>query len=114
MAFFYLNEDLDRVEGIWPTSDPIRFPGTTEVEVPDDYTALLTKTAEEIIASATTFEKERESKAIKTDLDALDRQSARPLRAKAVGTATEADKVVLAEIEAQVVKLRARLAELDA
>lgn len=47
---------------------------------------------------------------IQGQLDALDIKSARSLRAIAAGTATEADKAYLANLETQAVTLRAELA----
>lgn len=57
--------------------------------------------------------KEAERTEILADLDALDRKSNRALRAIAAGTATDADRARIVEIEAEVVALRARLAELE-
>lgn len=49
---------------------------------------------------------------ILAELDALDRRSARALRAVVAGTATDEDKAKLTAIEAEAVTLRARLAEI--
>lgn len=48
---------------------------------------------------------------ILAELDRLDLQAVRPLRAIAAGTATETDRKKLAEIEEQAVQLRQELAE---
>ncbi len=61
-------------------------------------------------ASAQAIEAERA--AILAELDALDKRSARALRAVVAGTATEEDKAKLTEIETEAVSKRARLAEL--
>ena len=46
---------------------------------------------------------------IRAKLDELDRKAVRPLRAIAAGTATDADRTMLAEIEAQAAELRASI-----
>lgn len=51
---------------------------------------------------------------IKTELSALDTKSARPLRAIAAGTPTDADRATLAELETQAEGLRTELAGLKA
>ena len=43
----------------------------------------------------------------------IDRQAIRPLRAIAAGTATDEDRSVLEELEAQAEEIRAQMAELD-
>ena len=43
---------------------------------------------------------------IRVQLDDLDRKAVRPLRAIAAGTATDADRTTLAEIETQAAELR--------
>ncbi|MCI8603352.1 MAG: hypothetical protein HFE79_04305, partial [Ruminiclostridium sp.] len=45
--------------------------------------------------------------------DEIDRQAIRPLRAIAAGTATDEDRRILAELEAQAEEIRAQMAELD-
>ena len=50
--------------------------------------------------------------AVQLELDELDRKSARALRSVVAGTATDADKARLVELEAEAVALRVRLAEL--
>ena len=52
--------------------------------------------------------------AILAELDRLDLQAVRPLRAIAAGTATETDRKKLAEIEEQAVQLRQELANITA
>jgi hypothetical protein len=51
---------------------------------------------------------------ILAELDRLDLQAVRPLRAIAAGTATETDRKKLAEIEEQAVQLRQELANITA
>lgn len=51
-----------------------------------------------------------EKESILSSLDALDRKSARALRAVVAGTATDKDKARLGEIEAEATDLRAKLA----
>lgn len=113
MPYFYLNEELDRVEGILPESNPIAFGGTLECYVPETYLWLRTHTAKEILGMKKLFVIEEERAAILAELDALDRRSARALRAVVAGTATEEDKAALAAIEAEAVSKRARLAGLE-
>ncbi|HPB65675.1 MAG TPA: hypothetical protein PLW80_03885, partial [Spirochaetales bacterium] len=57
--------------------------------------------------------RDAERAAILADLDALDRRSARALRAVVAGTATDEDKAKLAEIETEAVSKRSRLAGLE-
>ena len=57
--------------------------------------------------------REAERTAILAELDALDRRSARALRAVVAGTATDEDKAALAAIEAEAVSLRSRLKSLQ-
>jgi hypothetical protein len=57
--------------------------------------------------------RDAERAAILAELDALDRRSARAIRAVVAGTATDDDKAALAKIEHEAIALRARLAELD-
>lgn len=52
--------------------------------------------------------------AILTELDRLDLQAVRPLRAIAAGTATEADKQKLIALEEQATQLREELASITA
>lgn len=52
--------------------------------------------------------------AILAELDRLDLQAVRPLRAIAAGTATDADRQKLTEIEEQAVQLRQELANITA
>ena len=58
--------------------------------------------------------RDAERAAILAELDALDRRSARALRAVVAGMATDEDRITLVAIEAEVVSKRARLAELRA
>lgn len=51
--------------------------------------------------------------AIKAELSALDMQAVRPLRAIAAGTATDEDRVKLAELETQAAKLREKLKQME-
>ena len=51
---------------------------------------------------------------ILAELDHLDLQAVRPLRAIAAGTATETDRQKLTEIEEQVAQLRQELANITA
>ena len=113
MPYFYLNEELDRVEGILPESNPIAFGGTIECYVPETYLWLRTHTAKEILGMKKLFVIEEERTAILAELDALDRRSARAIRAVVAGTATDDDKSKLAKIEAEAIALRARLAETE-
>ena len=57
--------------------------------------------------------RERKAAEIVAELDALDRRSARALRAVVAGTATDDDRVALAKIEHEAIALRARLAGLQ-
>ena len=113
MPYFYLNEDLDRVEGILPESNPIAFGGTIECCVPETYLWLRTHTAKEILGMKKLFAIEEERTAILAELDALDKRSARALRAVVAGTATDEDGAALAAIEAEAVSLRSRLKSLQ-
>lgn len=70
-----------------------------------------TKAEGDAIREAASRESERA--AILAELDALDRRSARALRAVVAGTATDEDKSALAKIEDEAVSKRARLAELE-
>lgn len=56
---------------------------------------------------------EEQTEELKNRLDEIDRQAIRPLRAIAAGTATDEDRRVLAELEAQAEEIRAQMAELD-
>ena len=56
---------------------------------------------------------EEQTEELKNRLDEIDRQAIRPLRAIAAGTATDEDRSVLAELEAQAEEIRAQMAELD-
>ncbi len=55
---------------------------------------------------------EEQTEELKNRLDEIDRQAIRPLRAIAAGTATDEDRRVLAELEAQAEEIRAQMAEL--
>ena len=68
-----------------------------------------TKAEGDAIRAAETVAAERA--AILAELDALDRRSARALRAVVAGTATDEDKAALAAIEAEAVSMRERLKE---
>lgn len=57
---------------------------------------------------------EEQTEELKNRLDEIDRQAIRPLRAIAAGTATDEDRSVLAELEAQAEKIREEIAELSA
>ncbi len=57
---------------------------------------------------------EERTEELKKRLDEIDRQAIRPLRAIAAGTATDEDRSVLAELEAQAEKIREEIAELSA
>ena len=70
------------------------------------------QTQAEVDAAAAAQANEQEHAAILAELDALDRRSARALRAVVAGTATDDDKDALAKIEAEAVSKRARLAEI--
>ena len=74
---------------------------------------IVMQTQAEIDQAAEVAVREAERAAILAELDALDRRSARALRAVVVGTATEEDKDKLAKIEDEAVSKRARLAELE-
>ena len=113
MPYFYLNEELDRVEGILPESNPIAFGGTIECCVPETYLWLRTHTAKEILGMKKLFAIEEERAATLAELDTLDRRSVRALRAVVAGTATDEDKAKLAEIETEAVSKRSRLAGLE-
>lgn len=54
---------------------------------------------------------EEQTEELKNRLDEIDRQAIRPLRAIAAGTATDEDRSVLAELEAQAEEIRAQMAE---
>ena len=56
---------------------------------------------------------EEQTEELKNRLDEIDRQAIRPLRAIEAGTATDEDRSVLAELEAQAEEIRAQMAELD-
>lgn len=51
--------------------------------------------------------------AIKAELSAIDMQAVRPLRAIAAGTATDEDRVRLAELETQAAELREKLKQME-
>ena len=72
------------------------------------------QTQAEVDAKAANQARDAERAAILAELDALDRRSARALRAVVAGTATGDDKAALAKIEGEAIALRARLAELEA
>ena len=55
----------------------------------------------------------RKALEIVAELDALDRRSARAIRAVVAGTATDEDRAALAKIEGEAIALRARLAGLQ-
>ncbi len=57
--------------------------------------------------------RERKAAEIVAELDALDRRSARALRAVVAGTATDEDKATLVAIETEAVSKRSRLAGLE-
>ncbi len=101
------------MEGILPESNPVAFGGTIECCVPETYLWLRTHTAKEILGMKKLFAIEEERAAILAELDALDRRSARALRAVVAGTATDDDRVALAKIEDEAVSKRARLAGLQ-
>ena len=71
------------------------------------------QTKAEVDAAAQTEARETERAAILAELDALDRRSARALRAVVAGAATEEDKAALASIETEAVSLRSRLRSLQ-
>jgi len=71
------------------------------------------QTQAEVDAEVAKQARESERAAILAELDALDRRSARALRAVVAGTATDEDKAKLVQIETEAVALRARLAELE-
>lgn len=50
---------------------------------------------------------------LKSELDSLDRQAIRPLRAIAAGTDTEEDREILADLEWQAEVIRAQLAKIE-
>lgn len=50
---------------------------------------------------------------LKSELEELDRQAIRPLRAIAAGTDTEEDRAILADLEQQAAELREQLAVLE-
>lgn len=54
---------------------------------------------------------EEQTEELKNRLDEIDRQAIRPLRAIAAGTATDEDRRILAELEAQAKEIRAQMAE---
>ena len=56
---------------------------------------------------------EEQTEELKNRLDEIDRQAIRPLRAIAAGTATDEDRRILSELEAQAEEIRAQMAELD-
>ena len=70
------------------------------------------QTQAEVDAKAAACAREQERAAILAELDALDKRSARALRAVVAGTATDDDKAALVKIEAEAIALRARLVEL--
>lgn len=73
---------------------------------------IVMQTKAEVDAAAQAEARETERAAILAGLDALDRKSARALRAVVAGTATDEDTARLTEIEDEAARLRARLAEL--
>ncbi len=54
---------------------------------------------------------EEQTEELKNRLDEIDRQAIRPLRAIAAGTATDEDRRILSELEAQAEEIRAQMAE---
>ena len=74
---------------------------------------IVMQTQAEVDAEVAKQARDAERAAILAELDALDRRSARALRAVVAGTATDDDKAALAKIEGEAIALRARLAELD-
>ncbi len=60
-----------------------------------------------------TAAREAERAAILAELDALDKRSARALRAVVAGTATDGDRAILAEIETKARSLRVALVKLQ-
>lgn len=74
---------------------------------------IMMQTQYEIDQAAAATARETERAAILVELDALDRRSARSLRAMVAGTATEEDKAKLSEIEDEAAALRARFVELE-
>lgn len=70
-----------------------------------------TKAEGDAIRAAEAREQERAT--ILAELDALDRRSARALRAVVADTATDDDRAALVKIEAEAVSKRARLAEME-
>ena len=56
---------------------------------------------------------EEQTEELKNRLDEIDRQAIRPIRAIAAGTATDEDRRILSELEAQAEEIRAQMAELD-
>lgn len=71
------------------------------------------QTQAEVDAKAAKQARDAERDTILAELDALDRRSARALRAVVVGTATDEDKAKLAAIEAEAESKRSRLAGLE-
>ena len=67
------------------------------------------------VAKAAVFEQSNENKIeeLKAQLDEIDRQAIRPLRAIAAGTDTEEDTKMLADLETQAETIRAKIAELS-
>lgn len=51
---------------------------------------------------------------LKSELEEIDRQAIRPLRAIAAGTDSEEDRAVLADLEEQAERIRSQIAELEA
>lgn len=56
---------------------------------------------------------EEKAEELKVQLDEIDKQAIRPLRAIAAGTATDEDRETLAELERQAEEIRNELAELS-
>ena len=54
---------------------------------------------------------EEQTEELKNRLDEIDRQAIRPIRAIAAGTATDEDRRILSELEAQAEEIRAQMAE---
>ena len=74
---------------------------------------IVMQTQAEVDAEVAKQARDAERSAILAELDALDRRSARALRAVVAGTATDEDRATLAAIEAEAVSKRARLAGLE-
>lgn len=71
------------------------------------------KTQAQVDAETERLALETERTELQAKCDALDLKAVRPLRAIAAGTGTDADTARVAEIEAQVATIRARIAEIS-